>query len=59
MNIFLNIMIFAILIIVFIYTVSYGYWTWKNDNKPGGFMVFILALTVIIFPIYVIYFRFA
>lgn len=52
-----RILIFAILIWTFVYTVSFGIWTWKKENKLGAVMVFVLALTTIVLPIYSIYFR--
>lgn len=52
-----RIVIFAILIWTSVYTVSFGIWTWKKENKLGAVMVFVLALTTIALPIYSIYFR--
>lgn len=52
-----RILIFAILIWTFVYTVSFGIWTWKRENKLGAVMVFVLAFTTIVLPIYSIYFR--
>lgn len=46
----------AIIIIwVFMYTISYGSWTWKRKNKWGAIMIFLLALFVIVIPVYVMY----
>ena len=46
-----------ILIWAFIYTISYGTWTWKSKNRLGAVMVYLLALAVVILPIYTIFFR--
>ena len=29
---------------IFVYTVSYGIWEWKNRNKSGALFVYMLAL---------------
>lgn len=47
----------AIIIWVFIRTVSYGRWTWQRKNKLGAVMIFIVALTALILPIYSMYFK--
>ncbi|NLD49528.1 MAG: hypothetical protein GX660_20445 [Clostridiaceae bacterium] len=41
---------------VFVRTVSYGKWTWERKNRLGAVMIFIVALTVLILPIYTMYF---
>ena len=55
----LHVLIGAIVtILVFIYTVSYGIWTWKKqNNKTGAVAVFGLALAVLILPIFAFYAR--
>ncbi|MCH1627374.1 hypothetical protein [Fredinandcohnia quinoae] len=50
MNIFIFIVVFA----VFIYTVGFSISLWKDMNKIGSIMVFILALVVIIVPFFTI-----
>lgn len=45
------------LIIIFVYTTSYGVWTWKSKNKPGAVMIFLLAFASLILPIYKLFFR--
>ncbi|MFZ5988574.1 MAG: hypothetical protein ACOYWZ_15815 [Bacillota bacterium] len=52
-----RLMVFVLLIWVFLKTVSYGKWTWDKKNKFGAIMVYILALTALILPIYSMYFR--
>ena len=32
-----------VLIVIFIYTASYGVWTWKSKNKPGAVVIFLLG----------------
>jgi len=39
----------------FIYTASYSIWMWKNKNRLGTVMVFFLALTALILPVYVFF----
>lgn len=48
---------FIILSWIFIYTVSYGLWTWKNKNKFGACMIFLLASISTLLPIYTIFFK--
>jgi hypothetical protein len=46
----------VILLWVFLYTVSFGVWTWKAKNKLGAVMVFWVAIAVIALPVYSIFF---
>lgn len=39
------------------YTVSFGLWTWRQKNKPGAVMIFLVALTSMALPIYSLLFR--
>lgn len=55
-NIWILLIVFSIVIINFIYMVSYAKWTWK-DNKLGAFMLIVVALSVLILPIYTLLFR--
>lgn len=57
MFIFINIVIFIILACTSFYTISYGVWTWKNKNKLGAVMIFVVALAVILLPMYTLYIR--
>ena len=47
----------AILIWISVYTASYGRWTWKRKNKLGAMMIFLIALAVLVLPIYTIFFK--
>lgn len=47
----------AILIWISIYTASYGKWTWKRKNKLGALMIFLIAIAVLVLPIYTIFFK--
>lgn len=42
---------------VFIYTFSYGIWTWRQNNKAGGIAVILLSLVSLILPIVVLIIR--
>lgn len=44
-------------ILAFIKTVSYGLYEYKNNNKSGGIIIFILALIVLILPSIMTYIR--
>ena len=52
-----NIVMFIVLACIALYTISYGVWTWKKKNKVGAVMIFVVALTVIVLPIYTLYIR--
>jgi hypothetical protein len=47
----------VILLGIFLYTLSYGRWTWKKNNKIGAVMVFITAFFELILPVYTYFFR--
>lgn len=42
---------------VFVYTISYANWTWKQDNKSGAIAIYVLALLAFIVPLYTLIFR--
>ena len=52
-----RVIILIILVWTFIYTISYGKWIWKKKNILGAIMVFLLAVTILVLPIYSIFFR--
>ena len=47
--------VFIILVWAFLYTMSYGIWTWKRKNKLGAVMLFLLSITIVVLPIYTIF----
>jgi len=51
-----RVLTFIILAWVFIYTVSYGVWTYKRKNKIGAIAVFILAIITLAMPLLTMYF---
>jgi len=57
MGILLSIIIAVVLAWIFIYTVSFGLWTWRNNNKAGAVMVFLIALVSVVLPAYIILIR--
>ncbi|HHV59551.1 MAG TPA: hypothetical protein GXX49_04535 [Clostridiaceae bacterium] len=46
-----------ILIWIFIYSSSYGVWTWNKKNRIGGAAVLLVSLAALVFPLYLIFFR--
>lgn len=52
-----HIVLFAFLLGVAFYTASFGIWTWKRHNRFGAIMIFLVALTAVILPIYILVFR--
>lgn len=42
---------------VFIHTMTYGVWTWKNKNGLGAVMIFLLAFSIMILPLYTVFIR--
>jgi hypothetical protein len=49
-----RVLIYIGLLILFIYTTSYGMWTWKKKNYFGAIIVFVLAVSIIALPVYTI-----
>ncbi len=52
-----RIAVIAALIAIEIHTVSYAVWNWRNRNKPGAVMVFLVCLLATALPIYMLFFR--
>ncbi|MCX7843206.1 MAG: hypothetical protein N2489_09055 [Clostridia bacterium] len=52
-----RIFILVFLIWIFIYTASYGVWTWKRENKLGAIMLMLLAAASLALPVYALLFR--
>lgn len=52
-----RILVYLVLIGISFYTASYGIWTWNQKNRLGAVMVFLVALAVLIFPLYAFYAR--
>ncbi|HHV98658.1 MAG TPA: hypothetical protein GXX36_03645 [Clostridiaceae bacterium] len=44
------------LVCVFIYTVSYGVWTWKKKNILGAVMIFLVAVAALALPVFSLFF---
>jgi hypothetical protein len=57
MGIFLSLLLIVVLAWIFIHTVSFGLWTWRNNNKTGAVMVFFIALASAALPAYIIIIR--
>lgn len=49
------VMIFIVLIII--NSLSYAVWNWKNNNRVGSIVVFMVSLVSIALPVYMIFFR--
>lgn len=45
-------LVYPLLLFIFIRTVSYGIWEWKQKQRLGASMVFMLALTAVVLSIY-------
>jgi predicted membrane channel-forming protein YqfA (hemolysin III family) len=52
-----RVVLILILLWVFVYTCSYGIWTWKKENRFGAVMVFLLAAAALVLPVYSLFFR--
>ena len=46
---------FVIIIIIFVRTITFGAFQWKNKNKAGAVGVFIFALVELSFPFYMLF----
>lgn len=49
------IMIFLIITITFVYTLSYAKWLWKNKYRLGSVAVIIVALLTAVMPVYALF----
>jgi len=47
----------GLLLCIATYTASFGVWTWKRKNRFGAFMIFLVAVTVVALPVYILLFR--
>lgn len=52
-----RIALLVLLVWVFIYTLSFGTWTWKRKNKLGAIMIYLVAICSLALPIYSVFFR--
>ena len=52
----INLLIMLAILWVFIYSMSFGVWTWKNKNRFGGMMVMCFALIAFVLPGYILFF---
>lgn len=52
-----RVIVIVFLLLNFIYTISYGIWTFKDKNLLGAIAVILLSLSILIFPIYTMFFR--
>ncbi|MGE5328401.1 MAG: hypothetical protein ACM3KR_02710 [Deltaproteobacteria bacterium] len=57
MSFFTLIIMYTILIITFIHTISYSVYVWKQKNKSGAVAVAILAFSALLMPIILVNFR--
>ncbi len=46
----------AAIVLIVIYTVSYGVYEWKKKNKFGAIMVFLVSLACLTLPAYQLFF---
>ena len=46
----------VLLLWIAIHTASYGTWTWKNKNRFGAVMVFLIAIITLALPVYIAFF---
>lgn len=52
-----RIFIIILLLLIAVYTISFGRWTWKRKNKLGAIMVFLVALATLVLPVYALFIR--
>ena len=50
-----NIIILLVIIWVSMYSISFGIWTWKNENKFGGMMIMLISLISLALPGYFLF----
>ena len=42
---------------VFLRTLSFAAWNWKNKNKSGSFMVLLVGAASVALPVYTVFFK--
>lgn len=47
----------AVELLIAVHTISYAVWNWKNGNKTGSLIVFLLCAAAISVPVYIAFFR--
>jgi len=52
-----RIVILIFLIAVFFRTASYAAWTWQQENRLGGIMIYLVAAATVLLPVYTLFFR--
>lgn len=57
MSLPLIIITLVLLSIITIHTISYAMWNWRNKNRMGAIFVFLISLTTIALPVYVVFFH--
>ncbi|MBQ3146022.1 MAG: hypothetical protein IJB90_05710 [Clostridia bacterium] len=53
----MRVLVIILSIIIFIRTISYGLFEFKDNNKSGGIAVIIIGVTALILPNLVVYIR--
>jgi hypothetical protein len=49
----MRIFVYVFLTGVCLHSISYGIWTWQKRNRFGAVMVFLVAVAVLAFPVFV------
>ena len=57
MSLALALIVLFALTVITIHTISYAVWNWRNNNKSGALLVFLICLVTIALPTYVYFFR--
>ncbi|MEN6313009.1 MAG: hypothetical protein ABFD25_02045 [Clostridiaceae bacterium] len=57
MSVVTSMITIIILAFVFIRTMSFIAWNWKNDNKFGSIMVLFVCVASVALPLYMAFFR--
>lgn len=57
MSLPIGIIVLIALVWITIHTISYSLWNWKNKNKVGAIMVFLVSIFSIVIPVYLVFFR--
>lgn len=53
----MSILIFLIPLIIALYTLVFGIENWHNHNKVGFFALAFLAVSLVVFPFYLLFLR--
>lgn len=57
MSLTLAIIVLILIAAITFNSMSYAVWNWKNQNRTGSIVAFLVSIVAIALPVYMIFFR--